>query len=129
MFASSKTLMTAGRSNTPPWIYIFKQILLTLLKSVLERGLRGCEGGTEGRVTYGKIHQRNNPTTSPPHGQGYSLLSQQDASGFRYFGQLSVLKSQALPLGMNLIISCRRIVFFPSDQWPANLLKQDQAHI
>lgn len=63
-------------------------------------------------MTCSKIHKRNNPTTSLPHGQGYGPLSQQDASGFRYFGQLSILRSQALPLGMNLNISYNRIAFF-----------------
>lgn len=47
-------------------------------------------------------------TTWPAHGP----LSQQDASGFGYFSQLSLLKSQANPLAMNLIISYSWIVFF-----------------
>lgn len=66
-------------------------------------------------MRYSEIHKRKNPTTSPPRGQGYSLLIQEGASGFRYCDQLSILKSQALPLGMYLC--------------PANLLKQDQPHV
>lgn len=63
-------------------------------------------------MTSSEIHKRDGLTTSPPHGRGYAPLSQQEASGFGYFGQLSLLKSQANPLGLNLIMSYSRIVFF-----------------
>lgn len=50
-------------------------------------------------------------------------FSQEEPVGLRYFGQLSIRRSQALPLAKNVIIGCRIFFilcffFLLCDQWP-----------